>query len=218
MSETFPPRIANGLGGPPRLRGIRDDEITPRVREAVSRTESLMDKFNGGDANADRDENVPLDPFTATLCRHVEMFDRFMQFGMNFLLASAFAPRDREVLTLRTGWLCDAPFEWGEHVKLALEQGLTREDIDRIKSGSGAEGWNERDRALLRAVEELHDNAMICDATWEVLEKYFDDRQLIELPTIIGQYHTTAYMQNVLRVRFGRDKYGEPIAHEEDAL
>ena len=45
----------------------------------------------------------------------------------------------------------------------------------------------------MRATEELHANAMISDATWATLSKRLDDRQLIELPVLVGQYQGVAY-------------------------
>jgi 4-carboxymuconolactone decarboxylase len=207
MSGNHRPRIANGLGGPPRLREISEEELTPRVLEAVNGVEGL------GDAPA----KFPLHPFPGTLCRHVEMFERYMAFGMNILKHALLGPREREILTLRTGWLCDAPFEWGSHVHLGLEAGLTREEIERIKAGPGAEGWSELDRALLRAVDELHHTATITDDTWNVLAAHLDDLQLIEVPMIVGQYHMTAFFQNALRFRPVRDMDGEEITQEEFA-
>jgi alkylhydroperoxidase family enzyme len=207
MSEQGRPRIAQGLGGPPRLRQISREEMTPRHREAIGRSMDTLDP----------DSEQTLHPFPGTMCRHVEMFDRYMEFGMNILHHALIKPREREILTLRTGWLCDAPFEWGAHVKLGLEAGLTREEIERIKSGPDAEGWNELDRALLSAVDELHHGSTIGNETWDVLAAHYDDLQLIELPMIVGQYHMTAFFQNALRFRPVFDANGEKIEEPEAA-
>jgi alkylhydroperoxidase family enzyme len=64
-----------------------------------------------------------------------------------------------------------------------------------------AEGLDEHESAIVRAVDELHGDAMISDTTWDTLAKRLDERQLIELPIIVGQYQTVAYYQNSLRLR-----------------
>jgi alkylhydroperoxidase family enzyme len=121
---------------------------------------------------------------------------------MSFYLAhGSIGIRDRELLILRNAWLSQAPFEWGEHVRIAKGQGITGVEIQRIIEGSSAPGWSEHDRALLRTVEELHQDAMISDATWTVLARTLDEKQLVELPLLIGQYLTIAYTQNSLRMR-----------------
>jgi alkylhydroperoxidase family enzyme len=117
------------------------------------------------------------------------------------LYGGALAARDRELIILRTGWLCKAPYEWGEHVRIGKRVGLTAEEIERVRTGSTALGWDENDRAILSAVEQLRENAMISDETWAVLARRLDERQLIELPILVGQYQGLAYLQNALRLR-----------------
>jgi 4-carboxymuconolactone decarboxylase len=109
---------------------------------------------------------------------------------------------------LRTAWLCQAPYAWGEHVRVGKRFGLNAEDVERVTQGSSASGWDEDERALLRATEELHSDAMISDATWEILSKRLDDKQLFELPVLGGQFTTVAYFQNALRLRLAPDNIG----------
>src|SRR5262249_2898421 len=116
--------------------------------------------------------------------------------------------RARELVILRIGWLCRAPYEWGEHVELAKRAGISTEEIERVTRGSASDGWNDPNRALLQAVEELFADAMISDATWAVLAHHFDEKQLIELPILVGQYQTVAYFQNSLRLRLQRGNRG----------
>lgn len=68
--------------------------------------------------------------------------------GANSLLPS----RERKLAVLRTGWLCQAPYEFGEHVKQARRLGLTAEEVERVIAGSSAPGWEPHERAILRAV------------------------------------------------------------------
>ena len=132
--------------------------------------------------------------------RHPGLFARQVDISSELLGRGALSARDRELLVLRVAWLCQAPFEWGEHVHIAKTAGISGEEIERITQDVNAPGWSEHDRALLRAVDELRADAMISDATWATLERRYDARQLIELVIVIGQYQTIAYYQNSLRV------------------
>ena len=78
---------------------------------------------------------------------------------------------------------------------------LSSEEFERVTQGSRATGWSEHEEAILRATEELFGSAMISDATWEVLSRRFNSRQLIELPVVVGQYQAAAFYQNSLRLR-----------------
>ena len=59
----------------------------------------------------------------------------------------------------------------------------------------------ELEAALLRAADELHADACISDATWGVLAAQLDERQLIEVPMLIGHYHLVAFTLNSLGVQ-----------------
>ncbi|MEI4884324.1 carboxymuconolactone decarboxylase family protein, partial [Klebsiella pneumoniae] len=73
-------------------------------------------------------------------------------------------------------------------------------EIERVTKGPEAPGWNEHDRALLRAVDELHRDSMISDATWNTLAKTLNEAQMLEVPMLIGQYQAGAYVHNSLRL------------------
>ena len=111
-------------------------------------------------------------------------------------------------MILRTGWLCGAPFEWGEHVEIARRNGITSEEINLVTVGSQADAWSHVERTLLRAAEELHADAMIGDATWSELAAFLNEMQLIELVYVIGNYTKVAYLQNALRIRLGSRNRG----------
>jgi 4-carboxymuconolactone decarboxylase len=136
----------------------------------------------------------------ATLVRHPGLFRKWLPMGGK-LLAGKIPARERELLILRTGWRCAAEYEWGQHVLIGRASGLTDEEIARVKEGPDASGWSAEDATLLRAADELHDDSCITDATWAALAARYDERQLIELPMLVGQYHLVAFALNSLGVQ-----------------
>jgi alkylhydroperoxidase family enzyme len=134
-----------------------------------------------------------------TLIRAEGVTRRWMPFGGK-LLNGKLPARDRELLILRTGWNCQAEYEWGQHVKIGLAAGLTQEEIDRIPGGPDA-GWNDLDSDLLRAADELHLDSCITDETWASLAARYSTEQLIVLPMLVGQYHLVAMTVNSLGIQ-----------------
>jgi hypothetical protein len=49
--------------------------------------------------------------------------------------------------------------------------------------------------------DELHAGARISDATWAGLGRHLNEKQLIELPMLVGQYHLVAFTLNSLGVQ-----------------
>ena len=135
-----------------------------------------------------------------TLVRYPGLFRKWLPFGGK-LLSGKLPARDRELLILRTGWHCGSAYEWGQHVLIARAAGITDEEIDRVREGPAAPGWDAFERVLLTAADELHDDACISDATWASLAARYDERQLIELPMLVGHYHMVAFTLNSLGVQ-----------------
>jgi alkylhydroperoxidase family enzyme len=189
------------LGMPPRLLPLADKDI---VEIAIRSTQEIR-KAAGSSTPVSAD-TIP--ELVTTLLRHPDLYRRIVDLSIQLQANGALSPRDRQLAILRAGWLCQAPYEWGEHVKHSRRIGFSSDEIERVTRGSTATGWDEHDSAILRAVEELHADAMIADATWEVLTKRLDDRQLIELSVLVGQFTTVAYLQNSLRLRLAPGNIG----------
>jgi 4-carboxymuconolactone decarboxylase len=173
----------------PRIEPLPPEEWTEEMRPLAAFAASGED-VSIGDLNIFR-----------TLARHPQLFQSWAQFG-GYLLTNGTLPfEERELLILRTGFNCSAPYEWGQHVRISLNGGMSREKIDRVAKGPDAEGWSPRESALLRAADELHDSATVSAGTWEALAAELDERQLIELCVLVGQYHLVAFMLNAVGVQ-----------------
>jgi 4-carboxymuconolactone decarboxylase len=135
-----------------------------------------------------------------TLIRYPGLFRKWLPFGGK-LLSGKLPSRDRELLILRTGWHCRSAYEWGQHVLIARSVGISDDEIARVTEGPDADGWDAFERVLLTAADELHEDACLSDATWKALTERYDERQLIELPMLIGHYHMVAFTLNSLGVQ-----------------
>ena len=178
---------------PPRLRPLEVDEMEPRQRELFGQFATLV--VDGEVKERDDKDSIQI------LIRHAELYKAHLELAQKFLSDGEMSPRQRELVVLRIAWLSQAPFEWGAHVKIARRIGLSEEDVERVIRGSDAPEWEDHDRGLVRAAEELHFDSMISDETWSLLEKHLTERQLVELVFLAGQYKTVAYYQNALRFR-----------------
>jgi 4-carboxymuconolactone decarboxylase len=145
-------------------------------------------------------EGRVLNPYR-TLAAHPKLLKRWGVFGTHVLYKSTLPARERELLILRTGWLCKSEYEWGQHVVIARSSGVTAEEIERVMEGPDAAGWDSVDAALVRAADELHEDAFISDVTWEALSERFDTQQMIDVIFAVGQYHIVSMALNTLGVQ-----------------
>ena len=114
---------------------------------------------------------------------------------------STLPPREREILILRIGWLCQSEYEWGQHSVIGKAVGLTDEEIARIKLGPKAKGWAPFDATLLRAADELRKDAFVSDATWAALAKRYNTQQLMDVVFTVGQYNLVSMALNSFGVQ-----------------
>lgn len=194
--EKIDARHEQVLGQPPRIAPSDRQEVAGQVQATTQ-------KLRGG-VVADQPP-LPLDAIPEimfTMCRFPDLWDKMIELTLEIQGANATLDlRDRKLAIMRTGWLCQAPYEFGEHANQSRRAGFTDEEISRIAVGSAGEGWNDHERAILRAVEELYEDTMVSDETWAQLATRLDEHQLVELLVLVGQFVATAYFQNSLRLR-----------------
>jgi 4-carboxymuconolactone decarboxylase len=135
-----------------------------------------------------------------TLLRHPLLFRLWAPLSGGLLYGSLLPHRDRELLILRTASNCHADYEWAHHVVIGKQAGLTDEEIERVRNGPTDESWSTDDAVLLTAADELHNDSHISDTTWAALAARYDEKQLIELPILVGQYHMVAFTLNCFGV------------------
>ena len=147
----------------------------------------------------------------ATLAHHPKLMKRWMVFGNHVLAKNTLPARERELLILRTGWNCRAPYEWGQHVAIARSVGITDAEIERIAAGSTDAEWSARDALLLRAADELHQEQSLTDATFTALTEHYDPQHLLDIVFTVGQYHLVSMALNAFGVERDDGVTGVPI-------
>jgi 4-carboxymuconolactone decarboxylase len=139
------------------------------------------------------------------LCRNWLAFSRYIEGTSSSLPA-----RDREMLILRTAWLCHDDYVWTPHARAAQRAGLTDQEIQGITKGPQATGWSAFEISLLRAVDELHANHFIEDETWKALTEHYNERQFLDLIFLVGGYEMVAGFTNSVGIQLEAGYAGLP--------
>jgi 4-carboxymuconolactone decarboxylase len=167
----------------PRIAPLADAEMTDEQKE-------VLKPFGANPLNIFR-----------TLARAPKALDRFNQWGSYILSRrSDLKPRERELVILRTGFLCKSGYEWAQHVVIGKRDGLTDDEIARIKKGAAA-GWNAADAALITACDELHKGQFITDPTWKALREHFTEKQCMDVVFSVAQYTQVSMFLNTFGVQ-----------------
>jgi alkylhydroperoxidase family enzyme len=177
----------------PRFAPLSDAELSPEQDEALK-------DFRPG----------PVLNIFRTLARAPKALTRFNAWGGYVLSRRNDLPaREREIVILRTGYLCKSGYEWTQHYRIGLREGLTTDEIARIKQGADA-GWSAADAALIRASDELHADQFIQDATWTELGQHFSDKQRMDVVFTAGQYTQVSMILNTFGVQLDEGQTLDP--------
>jgi alkylhydroperoxidase family enzyme len=177
----------------------------PRIEPLPEEAAEMLRQRRGTDVDPERVLNL-----YAVMANHPELSQAWFAFGSYILRNSTIPPRDRELVILRIGWLCQAAYEWSHHSVAGIAVGLTQEEVLRITEGPNADGWSQFDRTLLRAVDELHEDSFITDDTWKMLAERYGTKQLMDLVFTVGQYTLVSMALNSFGVQLDEDRQGFP--------
>lgn len=178
----------------PRIAPLSDSDLTPAQRDVLA-------------------------PFTAsgrpvlhifrTLAHAPEALTSFLAWG-GYILSkkNALPPREREIVILRTGYLCRSGYEWTQHVEIGKRAGLTDADIEALKSDDA--NWSPADAALIAACDELHERQFVSDATWAALKEHYNDKQCMDVVFTAGQYTQVSMMLNSFGVQLDAGQTLDP--------
>ena len=136
-----------------------------------------------------------LNVFT-TLAHHPDLARRWIVFGNHTMIKSTLPARERELIILRIGYLCQSIYEWGQHVVIARKAGLSDVEIRSAQTGPQTPGLSRKDRLLFRATDELHADAHVSDETWAGLSDFFSTQQLMDVVFTVGNYNLLSMALN----------------------
>jgi alkylhydroperoxidase family enzyme len=178
----------------PRVKLLRFDELDEEARAAYD------DFVSNSPIKGVIDSNTAMGALSEVLLHNPGVYRGNTAFAGALLRHGGLSRRQRELVTLRVTWLCQAPVSWSNHVGHAHEAGITPSEVERVTIGPDADEWSPEERALLRMVDDLHSSATVSDAVWAELMEYYDLSQLVALPMLVGLYHQISFTFNALGV------------------
>jgi 4-carboxymuconolactone decarboxylase len=172
---------AGELGLPPLASGEWGDEEYAAYGSLLRMPSDRVPRFGSGHAYDPERFSV-----VGTFVRHPALAEAFWGFNAYQLQRSSLPLRWRELAILRVAHRRRSAYEWGQHVKIALDGGITDEEIDQLARGN--DGFEGTDRLILEATDELLDDGRIGDDLLPRIDAELDTHQMMDLVFIVGTY------------------------------
>lgn len=137
------------------------------------------------------------------LGRHPSLFRAWLHVSCRLMFGGTLPRRDRELVILRVAWRTGAAYEWHQHVVLGARAGLTPAEIEGAAQESH-HSWSRRQATLVDAADQLLADSRLSETTWTRLRRELDERTVVELCLLVGQYQGLATALGGLGIRVER--------------
>lgn len=140
------------------------------------------------DEPGDRKHSLPSAELNVhkVLANNPELHEAFRDFGSTIWQSGGLTPRDREFVILSTAHQIGAAYEWQQHVRIALDEGIPEAHIQAVSSGDLDELAPEH-AAIVRYVRHFVDSS-IDDEVHDELASYYDDETVLGIGMLTGVY------------------------------
>src|SRR5579859_5100520 len=119
-------------------------------------------------------------------------FEQYCRLGGAIRHRGELDPVVRELAIIRTGILCEAPYEIVAHKRIGKNIGVTDEQNEALENWEAAACFNEVQRAALAFTDEIATMKRPTDATFNAIKSKLTPGALVELQLSVGFYIMTS--------------------------
>lgn len=184
-----------------RIEPLKPRDFPPEMRDALAALRPLNPRHQPL-PTTDRPKALNV---LGVMAHHPALAQAYFTFNGHLLLGTTLSERHRELLVMRVAAVRKCGYEWAQHLFVARDAGLTDEEIGRIAYGPEAPFWNQLEAGMLSAVDELIDDGVIGEQTWQTLAAELDTQQLLDLIFTVSGYDTLARMFSSLQLPIDSD-------------
>ena len=127
-------------------------------------------------------------PIVASMAHVPELLELALPFIGTALGASSIDFRTKEIVILRTSALLGCRFCIASHTPVALDAGLTHNQVHALREEASIEESfaGGRDRALIAWTDAVAGNQAIPDSLTTEVKNVFSDHEIVELTLLVG--------------------------------
>lgn len=126
-------------------------------------------------------------------------FFPYLMFLSQILMKGRIGRVDKELIILRVAWRMGCVYEWGHHVHMAAELGIS-DSVTHSIAQEDSSDWEPRLATFIRAADELVAQRTLSDDTWAALRGELSEDQAVEFCMLVGHYVMVAGLINTLGI------------------
>lgn len=184
---------------PPEKRPLLDT-LSDRVDDEAEGDDAGSDDAGSDDADTGPEHSLEGGTLNVyrTMGRNVDLLEAFRTYGSAVWSDGGLTSLQRETVILSTAVHADAAYEWQQHVRVALDEGMDPDRIVAISRGDVDELPPEY-AAIVEYVEAFVDGT-VDDDTHETIAAHFDEETILGIGMLAGCYLGLARLLQALSV------------------
>ncbi|MBI5276843.1 MAG: carboxymuconolactone decarboxylase family protein [Burkholderiales bacterium] len=109
-------------------------------------------------------------------------------------------PALRELVIMRVAVVNGAPYEASQHAPIALQAGLTRQQLDDLPDWSGSAHFSDSERAVLALCDAMTKQVQVPATVMAAVREFLGDREVVELVATVAAYNMVSRFLEALDI------------------
>jgi alkylhydroperoxidase family enzyme len=176
-----------------RLPYLGRDDVPEEYRDSMEPANPFIDATGAGDGESPWDE---VRHTHRVLANNPPLLAAYRRYAADLWTQTGLSERQRELAILGCGRGLDSAYEWHQHVLIALDDVLTREEILAV-SERDYDALDEADAALVAYAVAFAERA-VDDDTYEAFAGAFDESTVLGTSLLLSYYVGIDFMGDAL--------------------
>lgn len=144
-----------------------------------------------------------------SIMHNPETLETFLDYWVTAKSKMGLSVREQELVILRMACLYSSDYVWKHHLPVGREFGIAQEELAALHAGQHA-AFCQREAALLALTDEMVNYRSVRPECWNQHRPSLEERDVVDLISLVSQYVFFALMNNVLQVQVEDGVLGEP--------
>lgn len=106
----------------------------------------------------------------------------------------------RELIIMRVALLNKAPYEAEQHAPIALDEGVTQNQLDALETWEASTDFDEKERAVLAYTDSMTREIHVPDKTFAEIKRLYNNEQIVEITATVAAYNMVSRFLEALQI------------------
>lgn len=113
----------------------------------------------------------------------------------------------RELIIMRVAILNRAPYEADQHAPIALQEGISQQQLDELEKWEQSQLFNDQQRAVLALTDAMTLHIQVPDEVFATVARFFNHQEIVEITATIAAYNMVSRFLEALHIHSDDERH-----------